>query len=159
MLSRVKSVALRLRAARSALLAMATAAMTAATLAACGNSGPVEIGPRGLHCVDDSQGCISERGTALKALVGDKGKGWIRQPAPPAAYASGVRLFAYKQRKRELSCEELAIGRTEADAGPVILRGPYGKNLSIAQISRGVMLSQEISRELGNEIKRRCGRA
>jgi predicted small lipoprotein YifL len=154
MLSQVKSVKLRVRAARAAL-----PALTALALAACGNSGPVEIGPKGLHCVDDSQGCVSERGAALKQLVDDKGKSWIREPAPPAAYASGVRLFAYKQRKRELSCDELAIGRKEADAGPAVLRGPFGKNLSTAQVSRGVMLAQEISRELGNEMKRRCGRA
>jgi hypothetical protein len=154
MLSYVRSAERRRRAARFLL-----PALTALALAACGNGGPVEIGPKGLHCVDDSQGCISERGAALKQLVDDKGKAWIREPAPPAAYASGVRLFAYKQRKRELNCDELATGRKEADAGPAILRGPYGRNLSTAQVSRGVMLAQEISRELGNEMKRRCGRA
>ena len=55
-----------------------------------------------------------------------------------------------------LSCDELAIGRKEADAGPGILRGPDGKGLTMAQVSRGVMLSPEISRELSNEHKRRC---
>lgn len=128
----------------------------ALALAACGNGGPPELGAKGLSCVDDSPGCIAQRGEALKELVGDKSRGWVRQPAPPAAYASGVRLFAYKQRKRELTCEELAIGRREADAGPGVLRGPEGKGLSTAQIARGVMLAQDISRELGNEIKRRC---
>jgi hypothetical protein len=86
----------------------------------------------------------------------DKGRAWVRQPAPPAAYASGVRLFAYKQRKRELSCDELAHGRKEADAGPGVLRGPEGRALTPAQVARGVMLAQEVSRELANETKRRC---
>lgn len=128
-------------------------------VAACGNGGPTEIGPKGLSCVDDSQGCISERGAALNQLMADKQRAWVREPAPAAAYASGVRLFAYKQRKRELSCEELGIGRKEADAGPAILRGPDGKGLTSAQIARGAMLSQEVSRELSTEMKKRCGRA
>ena len=128
-------------------------------VAACSNQGPPDIGPKGLSCVDDSQGCVSERSVALSQLMADKQRGWVRQPAPAAAYASGVRLFAYKQRKKELTCEELGIGRREADAGPGVLRGPDGKGLTSAQIARGAMLSQEVSRELSNELKRRCGRA
>ena len=128
-------------------------------VAACGNGGPTELTQPGLSCVDDSPGCISQRGSALNELVNDKSRIWIRQPPPPAAYASGVRLFAYKQRKRDLTCDELAIGRKEADAGPGILRGPDGKSLTTAQVARGVMLAQEISRELANLQKRRCGRA
>lgn len=124
-------------------------------LTACGNEGAPEL-PKGLYCVDDSAGCISERGSALNQMMGDKNRAWVRQPAPPAAYASGVRLFAYKQRKRELSCDELAIGRREADAGPGILRGPDGKSLTSGQLARGVMLSQEVGRELNNEFKKRC---
>ena len=57
------------------------------------------------------------------------------------------------------ACEELGIGRKEAEAGPALLRGPEGRGLTTAQIARGAMLSQEVGRELGNEIKRRCGRA
>ena len=130
-------------------------AAAALLLAACGNEGAPEL-PRGLHCVDDSSTCISERGAALNQLMGDKDRKWVRQPAPPASYASGVRLFAYKQRKRELSCDELAIGRKEADAGPGVLRGPDGKSLTTGQVARGVMLAQEVGRELGNEFKKRC---
>ena len=96
-------------------------------VAACGNEGPTDIGPKGLSCVDDSQGCISERGAALSQLSADKQRSWVRQPAPAAAYASGVRLFAYKQHKRELTCEELGIGRKEAEAGPALLRGPASR--------------------------------
>ncbi len=126
------------------------------TVSACGNAGPPEVGARGLYCVDDSQGCISERGAALNQMLADQKRTWVRQPAPTASYASGVRLFAFKQRKRDLSCDELAIGRKEADAGPQILRGPDGKGLTISQVSRGVMLSQEVSRELNTEMKKRC---
>lgn len=124
-------------------------------LASCGGNGPSEL-PKGLYCVDDSPGCVAERSAALGELTGDKSRGWIRQPAPAAAYASGVRLFAYKQKKRELTCDELSIGRREADAGPGVLRGPDGKSLTTAQVARGVMLAQEVGRELANEMKRRC---
>jgi len=124
-------------------------------LAACSTSGP-ELGAKGLQCVDDSPACLNERSTTLAHIMGDKQRSWVRQAPPPTAYASGVRLFAYKQRKRELSCEELAIGRKEADAGPAALRALEGTELTSAQVARGVMLSQEVSRELGNEMKRRC---
>lgn len=124
-------------------------------ITACSNEAPPEL-PKGLACVDDSAGCIAQRTTALAELNNDKSRAWIHQPVPAAAYASGVRLFAYKQKKRELSCPELSVARKEADAGPAVLRGPDGKHLTTTQIARGVMLAQEVSRELGAEAKRRC---
>jgi hypothetical protein len=125
-------------------------------LAGCASA---EIAPppsAGLGCVDDSKQCLDQRADALKTLMADKQKSWIRQPASPAAYASGVRMFAYKQRKRELTCEELALGRREAEAAAPTLRGPGGQGLTPAQISRGVMFGQEIAKELANEQGRRC---
>jgi hypothetical protein len=106
--------------------------------------------------VDDSPNCISRRQAALKSLMSDKDRRWVRQPASAESYASGVRLFALKGRKRELTCEELALGRREADAGPGVLRGPAGRHLTPAQVARGAMLSGEVSRELAGEMRRRC---
>ena len=111
---------------------------------------------QGLACVDDSQRCIDQRMASLKGLMSDRDKRWIREPATPQAYASGVRLFAYKGRKKELTCDELAVGRREADAAPGVLRGPNSAGLSPAQISRGTMLSSEVSKELAMESRRRC---
>ena len=54
---------------------------------------------QGLACVDDSQRCIDQRMASLKGLMSDRDRRWIREPATPQAYASGVRLFAYKGRK------------------------------------------------------------
>lgn len=124
-------------------------------LAACSGEG-ANLEPMGMGCVDDSQRCIAERSSARTQLLGDKSRTWVNQPATASAYASGVRMLAFKQMKREMTCNELAIGRREADAGPGTLRGPQGQGLTPAQISRGVMLAQEVSRELDNEIKRRC---
>ncbi len=129
--------------------------LAAVLVGGCSNGSP-QIATKGLSCVDDSAGCIAERSAALNELMSDKSRSWVRQPAPAAAYASGVRLFAFKQRKRELTCEELSIARREAEAGPAILRGPDGRSFSTAQVARGVMLAQEVGRELGNEFGRRC---
>lgn len=107
-------------------------------------------------CVDDSKDCIDRRAAALRTMMADKDRRWVREPATPESYASGVRLFAYKSRKRDLSCDELAHGRREADAAPVSLRGPAAAGLSPAQVSRGSMLAAEVSKELAAEMKRRC---
>lgn len=127
-------------------------------LAGCagGEDSAVAALGKGQTCVDDSPTCVSERSQALNGLMADKNRAWVRQPPQPAAYASGVRLFAYKQQRKQLSCEELSIGKREADAGPATLRGPSGKGLTPAQISRGVMLSTEVARELDGEFRRRC---
>ncbi len=143
---------------RSRLLAARVLALAAAlTLAGCaGGDGPEIVTTAGLGCVDDSVECISKRQAALRQLVADKNRGWVREPANAASYASGVRLFAYKTKKKELSCEELSVGRREADGAPGVLRGPQASKLTPAQASRGIMLAGEVSRELGNEFARRC---
>ncbi|MFM9941373.1 MAG: hypothetical protein ACKVP7_17965 [Hyphomicrobiaceae bacterium] len=124
-----------------------------------GNDGPQIQSSAGLGCVDDSRHCIEQRQASLRAMMADREKRWIREPASPSAYASGVRLFAFKSRKRDLTCDELAQGRREADAGPAILRGPGGAGLTPAQISRGAMLSAEVSKELNAEMQQRRCRA
>jgi hypothetical protein len=109
-------------------------------------------------CIDDSPSCVKARQAELHVILSDKNKRWIHTPATADSYAGGVRLFAYKKRKRELSCTELAVAQREAEAGPAVLRGPAGKHLTPAQVSRGAMLSQEVAREMQKEMSRRCGR-
>lgn len=123
----------------------------------CSNSEAPEISTSraGLGCVDDSFECISQRKATLQAMVNDPSRKWVKEPATPAAYASGVRLFAFKKQKATLSCEELAHGRKEADAAPATLRS-NGTGLTPAQVSRGAMLAHDVGRELGNEYNRRC---
>ena len=126
-------------------------------LAGC-SSAPEEPAPvaKGLSCVDDSRQCITERQAALQGLLADRDRRWVKEQATPHAYASGVRLFAYRSKKKDLSCDELASGRREADAAPGSLRGANGQGLSPAQVSRGVMFAAEVARELAAEQKRRC---
>jgi hypothetical protein len=97
---------------------------------------------------------VARRQRTLRYLVDDQDRTWVKAHAPAEAYASGVRLFALKSKKKELTCDELAYGRNEADRAPGILRG--AGNLTPAQVSRGIMLASEVSRELAAEMKRRC---
>ena len=121
---------------------------------ACSNFGPDD--PRaGLSCVDDSQECVDRRQVTLKSMLDDQDRKWVKEPTNPQAHASGVRLFAFRSRKKELTCEELALGRREADSVPKTLRG--SKDLSPAQISRANLFAAEVSKELAAEMRsRRC---
>ena len=120
----------------------------------CGGN---DTGPSsGLTCVDDTEDCVNRRQKTLRYLIEDKDRAWVTAPPPAEAYASGVRLFALKSKKKELSCAELTHCRNEADRAPGVLRGPDGGNLTPAQVSRGVMLAGEVSRELAAEMRKRC---
>jgi len=144
---------------RRALAVPALPLAAAVVLGACSGNGVTVTSPgAGLKCVDDSPACVAERKTTLKAIVDDPARTWISQRPDAAAYASGVRLFAFKSKKKELSCSELRAGKQEADAGPAILRAP-GNGLTHSQISRGVILAGEVSHELGRELSRRCSKS
>jgi hypothetical protein len=121
-------------------------------LSACSGFGD----PRaGLSCVDDSKECVDQRQATLNSMLADQDRKWVKEPAGAQAHASGVRLFAFRSRKKELSCEELAMGRREADSVPKTLKG--NKDLSPAQISRANMFAAEVSKELAAEMRsRRC---
>lgn len=138
------------------------AALSAACLlplGACATSeAPAELSRAGYSCVDDSIECINRRQTLLRQLTGDSSRSWMKEAPTPEAYASGVRLFAMKSKKRELNCDELDRGRREADGAPSALRSASAK-LTPAQISRGAMFATEVSRELTNEMGKRCKKA
>jgi hypothetical protein len=106
-------------------------------------------------CLDDSKACVDQRQASLKLLLADRSKAWVRHPATAEDYATGVRMFAFKSRKKDLSCQDLAHGRSEADAAAPSLKSAGGR-LSPAMISRGTMFAAEVSRELVAEMRRRC---
>ncbi len=122
-----------------------------------GCSGGPDDSRAGLSCLDDSKECVDSRQATLKGMLADKERGWVKESASPQAHASGVRLFAYRTQKKELSCEELAAGRREADSAAKAMRGSDAKGLSPAQIARATMFAAEVSKELTVEMKsRRC---
>ena len=137
----------------------AIGALSSFTLMLSACSGGIETGNSrtGLSCVDDSAECVQRRQATLKAMLSEKDKGWVKEPASAHAHASGVRLFAFRSKKAELTCEELAHGRREADGAPKTLKSTQG--LSPAQISRASMFAAEVSRELTTEMRKRGCRA
>jgi hypothetical protein len=121
-----------------------------------GNEAALGDPARGLKCVDDSHVCISQRKMVYDSYMADKSHAWVMQPAGPHEYASGVRLMALSKKRKELTCRELVHGKEEADRGPSSLSGGAYVGLTTAQVARGAMLSREVSRELAQEIARRC---
>lgn len=120
-----------------------------------GTSGP-DLSPQaGLGCIDDSSQCISFRQNALSAMLADPKRAWVHERPTPGTYATGVRLFAFKKKKRDLSCEELKRGKLEADnARPSLTT--VRQHLTDAQMARATMLAAEVGGELKRELKRRC---
>jgi len=91
----------------------------------------------------------------LNAYKADDQRRWIKQPVTPKAYATGVRMFAYRDARARLSCAELMLGRREAAGVRASLRSP-GTGLSPAQISRGLLLAGDVGQDLQREHRRRC---
>jgi hypothetical protein len=138
-------------------LRLIAALATCFEIAGCaGAPDPAFAQQRGLKCVDDSNVCISQRKMVFDSYMADKSRAWIKQPAGPHEYASGVRLMAYSKTRKDLSCEQLAHAKDEADRGPASLSGGSYVGLTTAQVARGAMLAREVSRELASEIARRC---
>jgi hypothetical protein len=136
---------------------VASAVAVASVLASCAalDLETASSGPPRADCVDDSPACVERRSAALKQMMNDKKRTWVHEPASAHSYAAGVRLFAFKSRKRDLTCEELAHGKREADGAPAALAGPESGGLSPAQKSRGTLLAAEVSKELAAEMRRR----
>jgi hypothetical protein len=139
---------------RQAALAAALG-LCALWLTACGMS--LDDSRAGLSCIDDSAACVGQREATLKAMLADKDRAWVKETPTAQAHASGVRLFAFRTAKAELSCEELSHGRREAEAAPRAVKGHPG--LSPAQVSRTALFANEVQRELASEMKRRRCRA
>jgi hypothetical protein len=145
--------ALRLRRPRTSL------ALVVSTLAlggCAGNEAALGDPARGLKCVDDSNVCISQRKMVYDSYMADPSRAWVKQQPGPHEYASGVRLMALSKKRKELNCSELAHGKAEADRGPAALSGGGYIGLTSGQVARAAMLSREVSRELAQEIARRC---
>src|SRR5262245_64300977 len=72
-----------------------------------------------LDCGSDAA-CLSQ----LKALIDDPERRWIGSPLPPAEYARGIRLFAYRALRKRLTCSELVIALAEIEAARTALTNP-----------------------------------
>lgn len=144
-----------MRAAKQrAVLAGACAVIGLSLISGCTGLGTDEA-KGGLSCLDDSPECVDQRQAALKAMLADKERAWLKEPATAEAHASGVRLFAFRSKKTEMTCEELSYAKKEAEGAPKVLKASQG--LSPAQISRASLFAIEVNKELTAEMrKRRC---
>ena len=139
---------------RRPILGGACAAIGLMLVAGCTGLGTDEA-KGGLSCLDDSPECVDQRQAALKSMLADKDRSWLKDPATAEAHASGVRLFAFRSKKTEMSCEELSFAKKEAEGAPKVLKASQG--LSPAQISRASLFAVEVNKELTTEMrKRRC---
>jgi hypothetical protein len=133
-----------------------TAALAGIGLAvsAC-SGGLIDEARGGLSCLDDSNECVEQRQAVLKSMLADKDRSWLKEPADANAHASGVRLFAFRSQKGDMSCEELTYARKEAESAPKVMKASQG--LSPAQISRASLFAVEVKKELATEMrKKRC---
>lgn len=123
-------------------------------VSAC-SGGLVDETRSSLTCLDDSNECVEQRQAALKSMIADKDRSWLKEPADAKAHASGVRLFAFRSQKGEMTCEELSYARKEAESAPKVMKASQG--LSPAQISRASLFAVEVNKELATEMrKKRC---
>lgn len=144
-----------MRRGRAPLSLVATVVGLSLLTASCMSSLEGEDTRAGLSCVDDTPECVDQRQATLKSMLSDQERKWVKEPTSAKAHASGVRLFAFRAKKGELSCEELVHGRREADDVKKSLKGDT--SLTPAQVSRANLFAAEVSKELTAEIKkRRC---
>lgn len=134
-----------------------TAACLSALLAACSATEPEPAAPHAAAgCVDDSKACIEKRGAALKVMLADQKRTWVTKPETPAAYATGVKLFAYRGKKAELSCAELAHGREETRSMPQTLKPGSIQGMNDSRLAQVRDLSGQVHKELAKEFDRAC---
>lgn len=105
----------------------------------------------------DLPACISgsECMVRLKAMIADPSRSWIGKPQPPAEYANGTRLFAYRALRSQLTCQQLNSALKEtAGAGAAFRTAVPG--VSAVQAQRVLALNTEIESELQAELAARC---
>jgi hypothetical protein len=146
--------------ATSKLSGLVLAAALAGVSAGCAQRSGAEITslPADLSCADDSARCIAARARGLRALRSDTSRAWLATPPTAPQYAAGVRLFAMRKDRASFSCTQLKLSAAEAARSPSVLRSPEARaRLTPAQISRGVLLAEDVGRDLQRELrKKRC---
>jgi hypothetical protein len=107
-------------------------------------------------CVDDSKHCISRRQASLQSMLADPARTWVRSPTTPASAATGVKLFAYRQTKEQLSCSQLDYGRDDTRRMPGMLSSTAVPGANESRIAQVKDMAKQVHRELDNEFKRVC---
>jgi hypothetical protein len=129
----------------------ASARLTGATAPNVERSQPASSAKH-LSC-EKPEKCIDR----LKALVSNPDRRWLKKPEEPAAFANGVRLFAYMALQKKLSCEELAVALLETEKAEKVFRGTV-PGVRPMQVVAARRLSVQVARDLQAESAARCHR-
>jgi hypothetical protein len=121
-------------------------------------SGPTQAAPKPARprhpppdLCENTEGCVSN----LKTMLEDPQRAWIARPEPPAVFANGVRLFAYRALRTTLTCGELVLALREIDGASKTFTGSVA-GLKPEQVARVRVLCTEVGRELRTESAHRC---
>ena len=93
----------------------------------------------------------------LRTLVGSPDRRWVKQPEAPAAFANGVRMFAYMALQKKLTCDELSAALLETENAERAFRGTV-PGVRPMQVVAARRLSVRIARDLRAETTARCQR-
>jgi hypothetical protein len=91
----------------------------------------------------------------LRVLVGSSDRRWVKRPEEPAAFANGVRMFAYMALQNKLTCDELAAALLETENAEKAFRGTV-PGVRPMQVVAARRLSVRIARDLRAEAAARC---
>jgi hypothetical protein len=137
--------------------AASLAALALPLVAGCTGTEPTPVSANpAAGCVDDSKQCVERRMAALKGMVGDPKRAWITAPETPAGYATGVKLFAYRAKKADLTCAELAHGREETRNAPNALKSGSVPGMNDSRLAQVKDLANQVHKDLAKEFDRVC---
>ena len=91
----------------------------------------------------------------LKAMIESPNRDWIGRPQPPAEYANGTRLFAYRALRSQLTCAQITAALAEIGTAAASFTTPV-PGVSAQQVRRVLVLNSEVQRELQAEFTARC---
>ena len=105
--------------------------------------------------VAEDCGTAAQCKAQLKTMVDNRDRGWVGQQQPPAVYANGTRLFAYRALRKKLNCRELGLALEEVSAASKAYTGSV-PGVTPEQASRTRALSTQVEGELAKERTGRC---
>ena len=108
----------------------------------------------------DGRGCqdVQACEAQLRALVERRDRAWMRRPETPAEVLTGVRMFAFRALRPQLTCGELDVALEQLAAVPTALRTPPPDSRP-EEVARATRLAAEVHSELGAEKETRCAAA
>jgi len=128
---------------------LAAGVSAAVLLSGCANGGPS-------FCTDDSADCIAARKARFTEMTADTSHAWTERKPTVVEYASGVRLFAYRQEQGRMSCPALKRGIAETGNARTVLTPKATEGISAERVGQIISLSEDVNRELTRTFEAKC---